>query len=382
LAPLPIAARNTFRADLRIVDEKIRLGVTSKRAKAADAHWGRWETFCLANNIDPFMRNIEDPVPILQVFAQRYRDGRIAPRKNAVRSDTVSDAIRAVGQTFSRLGAKDIRKDAYGEIDFRIYRQFRAYTKEDSPSTRVKPVPIIIIIYILHQAFGATPLPDRQAVADMCTIAFYFLLRPGEYTGTTSDDSPFRLADVALHIGSRRLDTMLSSTDDIQAADSVSYTFTTQKNGTKGEILTHGLSGDEFACPVKATIRRIIHLRHNKAPSSAPIASYYHGNKRVPLKSKDITEALRLAAVATTHQTGLLAADISARSLRAGGAMALLNGKIDHNTIRMLGRWHSDAMMRYLHLQSRPIMCAFASTMFNHGTYDFLPEETVPLNDY
>jgi hypothetical protein len=175
---------------------------------------------------------------------------------------------------------------------------------------------------------------------------------------------------------------MLSPPTDIQAADSVSYTFKTQKNGTKGEILTHGLSGDPLACPVQATIRRVIHLRHNKAPISTPIASYYSARKRIALKSKDITDALRLAAIATTHQTGILPTDISARSLRAGGAMALLNGKIDHDTIRMLGRWHSDAMMRYLHLQSRPIMCEFASTMFNHGTYDFLPEESVPLNNY
>jgi hypothetical protein len=175
---------------------------------------------------------------------------------------------------------------------------------------------------------------------------------------------------------------MLASLTDIQAADSVSYTFTTQKNGTKGEILTHGLSGDALACPVKATIRSLIHLRNNKAPKTAPIASYFHNRKRVTIKAKDITDALRLATVAAGHQTGLLPSDISARSLRAGGAMALLNGNIDHNTICILGRWHSDAMMRYLHLQSRAIMDQFASTMFNHGTYDFLPEETAPLNDY
>jgi hypothetical protein len=46
------------------------------------------------------MRRCDDPFPILQVFAQRYRDGRIAPRNNVVRSDTVSDTVRAVGQVF------------------------------------------------------------------------------------------------------------------------------------------------------------------------------------------------------------------------------------------------------------------------------------------
>jgi hypothetical protein len=88
---MPTTKRNTFRADLCIVDENIRLGVTAKRAKAVDAHWRRWEHFCLENNIDPFMRQCDDPIPILQVLAQWYRDGRIAPGHNAVRSDTVSD---------------------------------------------------------------------------------------------------------------------------------------------------------------------------------------------------------------------------------------------------------------------------------------------------
>jgi hypothetical protein len=277
----------------------------------------------LDNSIDPFMRRCDNRVPILQVFAQRYHDGRIVPGNNTIRSATVSDAVRVVGQAFARLGANDIHKDAHDDIDFRIYRQFHAYTKEDYPPSRVKPVPIVII-YILQQAFVDLLLPDLQAVADMCTIAFYFLLRPGEYMGTTSDDTPFRLQDVTLHVGIRHLDTMLASTTDIYAADSVSYTFTTQKNGTKGEILTHGLSGDALACPVKETLWRFIHLHHNKAPKTAPIASYYHNRKRITIKSKDITDALRLATVAMRHQMGLLPSDISARSLCAGGAWRFL----------------------------------------------------------
>jgi hypothetical protein len=39
--------------------------------------------------------------------------------------------------------------------------------------------------------------------------------------------------------------------------------------------------------------------------------------------------------------------------------MALLCGRIDHNTISILGRWHSDAMIRYLHLQAKPLMKHF-----------------------
>jgi hypothetical protein len=362
--------------------KKTRLGITAKRAKAADAHWTRWQKFCLEHNIDPFVRHCQYPVAIIQVFAQRYRDGRIAPKGRSVKSGTVEDAVRAVGQAFAQLGGADIRKDAYGEIDFRITRQFKCYKKEDGPPSRVKPVPIIIILFILHQAYNGEATEDRRAVADMVTIAFYFLLRPGEYTGTTSYDTPFRLQDVKLHIDDRLLYLFNAPIADLHAATTVSLTFTTQKNGTKGEIITHGLSTDPLACPVKSVVRCIIHLRNYKPSKSTPLASYHHNSKRVTIKAEDITESLRLATIATSHQTGLQPADISARSLRAGGAMALLCGRIDHDTIRMLGRWHSDAMMRYLHLQAKPLMRQFAPAMFNHGTYSFLPSDTVPSGDY
>ena len=59
--------------------------------------------------------------------------------------------------------------------------------------------------------------------------------------------------------------------------------------------------------------------------------------------------------------------------------MALLCGKVDHNLIQILGRWHSDSMVRYLHLQAKPVMQGFARKMFNNGSYSFLPDETVPV---
>jgi hypothetical protein len=45
------------------------------------------------------------------------------------------------------------------------------------------------------------------------------------------------------------------------------------------------------------------------------------------------------------HCTGIAAEEVSARSLRTGGAMALLYGKVGMNRFQILGRWHSDAMI-------------------------------------
>jgi hypothetical protein len=177
---------------------------------------------------------------------------------------------------------------------------------------------------------------------------------------------------------------MPPSSADLDATTTVSLTFTTQKNGTAGEVITHGLSTDPLACPVKAVVRRSrhLHLHLHKSKKSTLLASYFHNGKCVAVKAKDITDALRLTTLATSHQTGLHPQDISARSLCAGGAMALLCGRIDHNTIRMLGRWHSDAMMRYLHLQAKPLMKQLTPAMFNNGSYSFLASDTVPIGNY
>jgi hypothetical protein len=253
--------------------------------------------------------------------------------------------------------------------------------KKIPPPSRVKPISILIIVYILNLAHGTCRKDDEQAIGDMIAIAFFFLLRPGKYTGTTTDDAFFCMQDVSFYIGSRRLDTMSASPAELHAATSVAYTFTTQKNGKCGEKMIHSRSGNALCFPVCASIQRITHLSLHGARSTAPIASYYRGSRRIAVKARDVTDTLRSAMTANVHRTGVQSHEISARSLCAGGAMALLCGKVDFDLIRILGRWHSDAMIRYLHMQAQPITQNFATTMYNHGTYEFLPDEMVPVND-
>jgi hypothetical protein len=145
--------------------------------------------------------------------------------------------------------------------------------------------------------------------------------------------------------------------------------------------MVHGKSGDGLCCPVKATSRRLLNHRNNKCKASTPLAYYYNAEKRVAIKAMDVTAVLHTATTLNHHRTGIAADDVSARSLRAMGAMALLCGQIDFDHIRMLGRWHSDAMMRYLHMQARAVVGGYAAKMFNNGTYTFLPDVTVPIID-
>jgi hypothetical protein len=63
------------------------------------------------------------------------------------------------------------------------------------------------------------------------------------------------------------------------------------------------------------------------------------------IKAQQITETIQHAMTVNFHRTGIAADKVSARSLRACGAMALLCGKVDMNLIQILGRSHSDTMI-------------------------------------
>ena len=146
-------------------------------------------------------------------------------------------------------------------------------------------------------------------------------------------------------------------------------------------MVNHSRSGSQLTCPVLAIIRRLVHLRAHNAPLDTPLASYYSdaNNRCYAVTPANITDTLRASVLALGPHLGFLPSDISARSLRAGGATALLCADVDEQKIRMLGRWQSDAMMRYLHLQAQPVMRHFARLMLDGGNYVVEPGQYVPM---
>jgi hypothetical protein len=78
-----------------------------------------------------------------------------------------------------------------------------------------------------------------KAISDMLLLGFYFMLRPGEYAQTKSNDtSPFRFKHVHLFAGRRRLNHFTTPLYQLFAATSVALEFDRQKNGVRGEVIT------------------------------------------------------------------------------------------------------------------------------------------------
>ena len=246
---------------------------------------------------------------------------------------------------------------------------YSAWKKQDDPPARVEPVPMQILLRA--EELVGNSARDRASI-DCIWIAFYFLLRPGEYANATGDSKhPFRLKDVQFKVGSMHyFDVLPATPHQLLSATYVSLTFSTQKNGVKGEQMAHAANGRPFACPVRATLRRVAHLKIHHASATTPLHVYYDDNGRKrSVSSAMITSLLRSAALTIPGYAGVNPDNIAARSLRSSGAMALLLGGVDPDKIRILGRWRSDAMFRYLHSHALPLIQDNSKIMFQGGHY-------------
>ena len=83
----------------------------------------------------------------------------------------------------------------------------------------------------------------------------------------------------------------------------------------------------------------------------------------------NVTDSIRKSVTVLGPSVGLFPAEVNARSLRAGGAMALLCAQVDSDVIKLIGRWRSDEMLRYLHLQAYPQMHTMAPLMARGGNF-------------
>jgi hypothetical protein len=279
------------------------------------------------------------------------------------------------------MGAADKRLIAPKQLDYRLAQQIVGYGRNDPPPSRVKPVPLSLIGQ-MHRIATATNNAFELANSDMSVIGFFFLCRPGEYVKATDPDSksaPFRLCDIEFYIGGRLLQATNAPLDLISRATFVHLTYTDQKNGVRGEKIGHGANpaNPDYGCPVRAVARRVEALRNAHAIATTPLYMVKCEDTWKPVTSASITARLRIVALQLLPSLGIQPNDISARSLRPGGAMALLCAQVDTDVIRLIGRWRSDEMLRYLHVQAMPLMANFARAMATHGAFTLLPGHNV-----
>ena len=66
------------------------------------------------------------------------------------------------------------------------------------------------------------------------------------------------------------------------------------------------------------------------------------------------------------------------QSFCAEGAMLFLCAGVDSDIIKLIGCWYSNEIIRYLFVQTEPIMINFSKLMVMDGNYYLLPQKETP----
>ncbi len=272
------------------------------------------------------------------------------------------------------MGAHDPRLNSVHEINFRLQRTLHAWKHTDPAPLHVKPIPIPVIRRISVSATSDLADDTIRAATDIIIIAFFFLLRPGEYTDNNND--PFHLADMQLFIGDTRLPLLTAPASELCLARFASLTFTSQKNGVRGKVIGLTCSGNPSLCPFQAIIRCVLYLRSHTAPPTTPLARVFNTPNKVT--ASFLTSCICELVTALGPDLGFLPSKVLAHCLRAAGATTLLLAQVDPEVIRHIGHWCSDKMLRYLHVQAYPLMRDFSRRMLSAGTYTLIPNHLVP----
>ena len=168
-----------------------------------------------------------------------------------------------------------------------------------------------MVICCIFAVASNTNDPTTKAIADMIALAFFFLLRHGEYTDSPSDTSPFWFLDVQMWIGMRRLDLRTASPAQLHNAIFCSLTFRDQKNAVCGKVIGLGHSGDPLLSPTCIIARHILHLFSHNAPDNALLTRVYLHQRHTAVKPNNITSALCSAITYLTPASlGFLPSDV------------------------------------------------------------------------
>jgi hypothetical protein len=204
---------------------------------------------------------------------------------------------------------------------------------------------------------GASASPMEQAIADLVTIAFFFLLRVGEYTCPSrtkvTRTRQFRLKDVTFWArnaaGQRSRIPFDAPLAAFMAAEAVTLILSNQKNGMRDAVLHHDRVAGTL-CPVKALACRFVSAR--AASGSRPRALICQYGPGQHVVARHIGQVLQRAAIRTTiWMEGFALHRIGTHSIRASGAMQLFLNEVSEAKIKKIGRWKSATWLSYIHSQ-------------------------------
>lgn len=352
--------------------------VTGKTHKDQDRAWSRWVRY--ANSIgiknDYYLDKLSKPhrIKLMGAFAMALREGRFSAQHHEILAETtIRGTISYVASTFRDNDRPNPTRDEDGELGRLLSRLFRAFRKKDPAEKHQKALPAVVLVEI-----NKLQISEKQrAISQLTRGAFYFACRSCEYVKVKQAEERrtdiLRLRNIAFRSNGRLLP---HDHPKLEYADTVTITFEMTKKDEKNNTVTQHTTEHPFMCPVRSWAAIVKRIRsYPGSNDDTPVSAVWRHDRIEHITSQDIIDAINIAAETIGwDKLGVEKGDFGTHSIRSGGAMAMYLDEIPIYTIMMIGRWSSDAWLRYIRKQVDQFTHNIAKRMNKHMFYVHIPE--------
>eukprot|EP00978_Attheya_sp_CCMP212_P007824 scaffold18170_cov45-Attheya_sp.AAC.2 len=226
------------------------------------------------------------------------------------------------------------------------------------------------------------------AAGKLATGAFFYaMLHSCEYLNVPKgEQKKTKLLNLEC-VTFRRCHTRLSHSNNLLAfADTVTITFIDQKNGNRFKEITQHKTGDPLFCPVCIWAKIVQRVRgyYPGTNDKTPVCTYLEGGKLKALTSRVMNILFKATVTSTSigeDKLGFGPDDIGTHYIRSGAAMAMYLDGVPVFTIMLMGRWCSDAFLKYIRKQVKQFSHNVASRMIKNQHFYYFPSFTPTVSN-
>eukprot|EP00978_Attheya_sp_CCMP212_P015464 scaffold39906_cov57-Attheya_sp.AAC.8 len=340
-------------------------GTSQKQAR----YWGYYVNYLQQIELDgdPFLDEFVrfDRQRVLGAFAAAVRRNGVQTYANASKasppvSGTIRATIDAVSQAFKQhKRPSPIHDEDTGKLAFILQRQLKGYTNADGSVRHQKA----ITPHLLREVSKMALTESDQVASELSRGAFFFAMHSCEYLKVLGTERCTKLLTIANIRFYHDRQEMPHDHPELHLADCVNIT-----------IAPTTRCSAQFAAGRTAIVRHI--LSYPGTGLTTPVNVYQDASGDLcSLSSKRVLLNLRAAARAIGRDhLGFGEMDIGTHSIHSGAAMAMYLAAVPVFTIMLIGRWSSDAFLRYIRRQVQEFSSEVSSKMILAPDYFTIPD--------
>jgi hypothetical protein len=265
-----------------------------------------------------------------------------------------------------------------------LARQFKGMQNVDLREKQQRALPVCIYreLHRLARLETNTTLDLDVTVTDILTLAFFFCIRSCEYSEVQGERRTKLLCIRNIRFFDKNNRDISRYTSMLHQAASVTLTFEFQKRDVRNDIISHrrsyDLQGKGEMCPVRAAaaiVRRISTYDIPPAKLADTQINLVWSGDMLSIPSTIFLQKIRWVVDSLGQEKlGLTSADVGTHSNRSGGAMGMFLVGTPVYTIMLMGRWSSDAFMRYIRKQVLQLSHGISTKMLTNNEFFTVPD--------